>query len=149
MSVTCPHPGPQQLRRSFPFSRAGIRHAVVLECNFTEWCLLLMCAGGVLTAELFNSAIETLFRGLDESMKPRCWQALDIAAGAVLAASITAALPWVPLFSLADFGGYSLPLRRLLRRSTARACECGAGCCDGSFSTRQPCSPLLAKRCPS
>jgi undecaprenol kinase len=65
--------------------------AIVLECSLIEWCLLLMCIGGVLTAELFNSAIETLFRGLDESMKPRCWQALDIAAGAVLAASITAA----------------------------------------------------------
>lgn len=65
--------------------------AIVLECNLVEWCLLLMCVGGVLTAELFNSAIETLFCGLDNSIKPRCWQALDIAAGAVLAASITAA----------------------------------------------------------
>ncbi|MBX9677941.1 MAG: diacylglycerol kinase [Gemmataceae bacterium] len=75
----------------FFFAALVLVGAIVLECNLVEWCLLLMCIGGVLTAELFNSAIETLFRGLDESMKPRCWQALDIAAGAVLAASITAA----------------------------------------------------------
>ena len=44
----------------------------------------------VLTAELFNSAIETLFRGLDEETKQRTWPSLDIAAGAVLLASIVA-----------------------------------------------------------
>src|SRR5206468_2302953 len=46
----------------------------------------------VLMAELFNSALETLFRGLDESTKARVWPALDIAAGAVLLASIAAAV---------------------------------------------------------
>jgi diacylglycerol kinase (ATP) len=46
----------------------------------------------VLTAELFNSAIETLFRDLDEATKARVWPALDIAAGAVLLASLTAAV---------------------------------------------------------
>jgi diacylglycerol kinase len=56
-----------------------------------EWCLLLGCIGMVLTAELFNSAIETLFRGLDEATRARTWSALDIAAGAVLLASLFAA----------------------------------------------------------
>jgi diacylglycerol kinase (ATP) len=46
----------------------------------------------VLTAELFNSAIETLFAGLDEATKARAWPALDVAAGAVLLASITASV---------------------------------------------------------
>ena len=53
---------------------------------------LLGCIGGVLTAELFNSAIETLFRGLDEATQSRVWPCLDVAAGAVLLASITAAV---------------------------------------------------------
>ncbi len=57
-----------------------------------EWCVLLGCIGMVLTAELVNSAIETLFRGLDETTKARTWPALDVAAGAVLLASITAAV---------------------------------------------------------
>lgn len=65
---------------------------IVLNCELVEWCLLVLAIGMVLTAELFNSAIETLFRGLDPDTKERSWPALDIAAGAVLMASITAAI---------------------------------------------------------
>jgi diacylglycerol kinase len=66
--------------------------AVVFRCDRLEWCLLLGCIGLVLVAELFNSSIETLFRGLDEATRDRAWPALDIAAGAVLLASITASV---------------------------------------------------------
>jgi len=66
--------------------------AIALGCDASDWCVLLLCIGLVLTAELFNSAIETLHRGLDAETRERNWKALDIAAGAVLVASITAAL---------------------------------------------------------
>lgn len=66
--------------------------SIVFRCTLIEWCLLLGCIGLVLTAELFNSAIETLFHGLDDGTKKRTFPCLDIAAGAVLLASITAAL---------------------------------------------------------
>jgi diacylglycerol kinase len=66
--------------------------AIVLGCEFLDWCLLLGCIGFVLTAELFNSAIETLFHGLDTATKARTHGCLDIAAGAVLLASITAVI---------------------------------------------------------
>jgi len=66
--------------------------AIVLRCDPLEWCILVGCIGLVLIAELFNSAVETLFRGLDETTKSQSWPALDIAAGAVLLASITAAI---------------------------------------------------------
>ena len=73
------------------FVAAGVLlAAIVFGCNLLEWCLLLGCIGLVLTAELFNSAIETLFRGLDEDTRERAWPALDIAAGAVLLVSIAA-----------------------------------------------------------
>ena len=62
----------------------------ILGCTLIEWCILIGCIGFVLTAELFNSAVETLFRGLDEATKERVWPALDISAGAVLLASLTA-----------------------------------------------------------
>jgi diacylglycerol kinase len=71
----------------FFFTALVIAAAIVLRCELLEWCLLLGCIGMVLVAELFNSTIETLFRGLDEAARARCWQALDIAAGAVLLAS--------------------------------------------------------------
>jgi diacylglycerol kinase len=76
----------------FFFAALVIVAAVALGCSPIEWCVLLGCIGFVLTAELFNSAIETLFRGLPVEAKDRTWQALDIAAGAVLLASITASV---------------------------------------------------------
>src|SRR5947199_4102915 len=76
----------------FFFAALVIAGAIVLRCSLEQWCLLLGCVGLVLTAELFNSAVETLFRGLDEQTKARTWPCLDIAAGAVLLASIAAAV---------------------------------------------------------
>ncbi len=76
----------------FFFAALVVAAAIALRCDLVEWCLLLGCIGAVLTAELFNSAVETFFQGLDERTKQRTWPALDIAAGAVLVASITAAV---------------------------------------------------------
>ena len=49
----------------------AVAFAVALECSLVEWCLILLCIGGVITAELFNSALETLFHGLDEATRSR------------------------------------------------------------------------------
>ncbi len=76
----------------FFFTVLVLAAAIVLHCELVQWCLLLGCVGCVLTAELFNSAIVTLFRGLDEESRARAWPCLDIAAGAVLLASITASI---------------------------------------------------------
>lgn len=83
----------------FFFGALVVVAAIVLGCELFEWCLLLLCIGMVLAAELFNSAIETLFRGLDEATKERTWPSLDIAAGAVLLTSITASLVGLMVFS--------------------------------------------------
>lgn len=64
----------------------------VFQVSRLEWALLIGCIGLVLTAELFNSALETLFHGLDEATKQRLVGVLDIAAGAVLLAASTAAI---------------------------------------------------------
>jgi diacylglycerol kinase len=71
----------------FFFSALVLAAAVILRCEVEQWCLLLLCIGLVLIAELFNSAIETLFRGLDEVTKEKTWRCLDVSAGAVLMAS--------------------------------------------------------------
>lgn len=76
----------------FFFAAIVVAMAGVLECDWLEWCLLIGCIGFVFVAELFNSAVETLFHGLDEESKKRIHGCLDIAAGAVLVASLTAAL---------------------------------------------------------
>jgi diacylglycerol kinase len=82
----------------FFFAALVAAAAWVLSCTREEWCILIGCVGGVLTAELFNSAIETLFRGLDEETKARAWPALDVAAGAVLLASVTASVIGLIIF---------------------------------------------------
>jgi diacylglycerol kinase len=76
----------------FFFAALVLAAGVVLRCGAVEWCLLFGCIGMVLTAELFNSAVETIYRGLDKETKVRIRPCLDIAAGAVLLASIAAAI---------------------------------------------------------
>jgi diacylglycerol kinase len=76
----------------FFFATLVVAAAVAFRCDVVDWCLLLGCIGLVLTAELFNSSLETLFHGLDEATKNRLTGVLDISAGAVLLASLTAAL---------------------------------------------------------
>jgi diacylglycerol kinase len=66
--------------------------AIVLRCDLVQWCLLLGCIGLVHITELLNNAIEALFRGLDEKEMQRASPCLDIAAGALLLASITASI---------------------------------------------------------
>lgn len=63
--------------------------AAGLGCDRLEWALLLGCIGAVCVAELFNSAMEELFHGLDEPTKARISGCLDMAAGAVLLAAAT------------------------------------------------------------
>jgi diacylglycerol kinase len=86
----------------FFFAALVLMTALVLDCDRLEWCLLIGCIGLVLTAELFNSTVETLFRGLPVETQKQTWPALDIAAGAVLLASFTASiiglLVFVPKF---------------------------------------------------
>lgn len=82
----------------FFFAVLALTAAVVLECDHWEWCLVIGCVGLVLTAELFNSAIETLFRGLEPDARDRVYASLDIAAGAVLVAGLTAAAVGAVIF---------------------------------------------------
>lgn len=76
----------------FAFTALAIILACIFHFDVTSWTLLVLCIGLVLMAELFNSAIEVLFRGLPEEVQEKNWPALDIAAGAVLVASIIAAI---------------------------------------------------------
>jgi diacylglycerol kinase len=76
----------------FFFAALVIAAAIALGCDFLDWCILLGSIGAVFTAELFNSAVETLFHGLDRPNRRKNFAPLDISAGAVLVASFFAAL---------------------------------------------------------
>jgi diacylglycerol kinase len=75
-----------------------IATAIALNCDPYSWCLLLLCFGFVFVSEMFNTALETLFRGLDERVRNRCYRCLDISAGAVFLASVTAVLVGAIIF---------------------------------------------------
>jgi diacylglycerol kinase len=75
----------------FFFAALVLAAGLALRCEMLEWCILLGCIGMVITAELLNSAIETIFHGIDEETKKRVRPCLDIAASAVLLAGITSA----------------------------------------------------------
>jgi len=57
-----------------------------------QWLALILCITLVFSAELFNSAIEHLARAITREENPEVRDALDVASGAVLAASIGAAI---------------------------------------------------------
>lgn len=72
----------------FFFASIVVAFAVVLRCDIYEWSLLISCIGFVLVVELLNSSIEMLFEILPENIRENHFEVLDIAAGAVLLASV-------------------------------------------------------------
>jgi diacylglycerol kinase len=69
---------------------AGAAGAIV-ELSDERWCLYILCVALVLTAELFNTAIEHLARAVTREEHPEVRDALDVASGAVLTAALGAA----------------------------------------------------------
>lgn len=63
---------------------------VWLHMTIERLALLVLCISGVLVAEYVNSAIEWLARAITSEHDERIRNALDIASGAVLMASISA-----------------------------------------------------------
>ncbi|MBR7796995.1 diacylglycerol kinase [Agaribacter marinus] len=101
-------------KKSIGFSYAwnGIMHVIKHERNFRlhlvsaslvivagficrlssfEWMFILLAIGLVLTAELINSAMESMMDYLKPDIHPIAKQIKDMAAGAVLISAITAA----------------------------------------------------------
>lgn len=63
-----------------------------------EWIDILFCFGLVVTAEALNTAIEKLGDMVSPAFHPRMKQIKDVAAGAVLFASLIAAIIGVIIF---------------------------------------------------
>lgn len=64
--------------------------ATVLQATATEWCLLALCVAVVLSAEIFNTALEHLARAVTREHNEEIRHSLDVAAGAVLVAAVGA-----------------------------------------------------------
>ena len=72
---------------------------VVLGVSLVEWCLLALCIAGVLTAEMFNSALESMAKAITGQSDPHLGNSLDIGSAAVLLASIGASMVGAIIFA--------------------------------------------------
>ncbi|MCL1855333.1 MAG: diacylglycerol kinase family protein [Clostridia bacterium] len=107
------HPERASLLSSFRFALEGIAEGLRTERNMVihvgimalvivfgallalsplEWMLCVLLFGLVFMAELFNTAVETVVNMVTEDYHSRAKRAKDMAAGAVLVASVTAAV---------------------------------------------------------
>jgi undecaprenol kinase len=66
--------------------------------NRFEWAMIWICISVVLCLELMNSAIEELLNHLHPDRHPAIGRAKDIAAGAVLLASLISAIVGLYIF---------------------------------------------------
>lgn len=71
---------------------------VVLQLSSLEWIVVVLCAAWVIFSELVNTAIEYLADTLHPEENPGIGKAKDIAAGAVLIASVAAGIVGAILF---------------------------------------------------
>jgi diacylglycerol kinase len=74
-----------------PVAAGVILLAALLRLPPGDWAALLLAIGGVLAAEVFNSALEAFARAPGQGRHPRIRDALDMASATVLVAAGTAA----------------------------------------------------------
>lgn len=117
-------PNHPTLRRSFLFAVQGFRTAVQQERNIKimlvggasailagllvgldapSWAILLLCCGVVISAELFNTAIEKVVDLVSPEFHPLAGQAKDIAAAAVWLLCVLVAIVGLVIFVRALF----------------------------------------------
>ena len=70
----------------------------ILKISLTEWCICLVLFGLIISLELVNTALEAVVDLVTSEKRPLAGYAKDTAAGAVLAASIFAAIIGVIIF---------------------------------------------------
>lgn len=91
--------GESSFKVHFVFAALVIVAGGVLRINDAHrWCLLLLCITAVLSAELFNSALERMAQAISKRRDADLGAALDIGSAAVLAASAGAALVGTIIF---------------------------------------------------
>ncbi|MFM2169117.1 MAG: hypothetical protein RIS79_3488 [Verrucomicrobiota bacterium] len=88
----------RNLRVHAAAAASGIVLGVFLRIDRWEWCAILISCGIVWAAELLNTAVEVLADRVSREREEAIRHVKDAAAGAVLAASITAAAVGLLIF---------------------------------------------------
>lgn len=80
---------------------AAVIAGIVLKIDLLSWCLVALCIGMVLFAELINTAVEAVVDLATTELHPLAKRAKDIAAASVYTLSITAAIVGLIVFARA------------------------------------------------
>lgn len=75
-----------------------IGFGIFLELSIYEWLIIILCIGFVLTAEIFNSAIELLTDIVSPEYNSTAGLVKDMAAGAVLISAVSSAVIGLIIF---------------------------------------------------
>jgi diacylglycerol kinase (ATP) len=75
-----------------------IGFGIFLTLNTLEWLIIILCFGLVLSAEIFNSAIELLTDIVSPEYNSKAGLVKDMAAGAVLVSAIASAIIGLVIF---------------------------------------------------
>lgn len=71
----------------------------LLRLTITEWCIIILCIGAVMMAELFNSAVERVCdAAFTKKEDPVVKDIKDISAGAVLISALMALVVGLLIF---------------------------------------------------
>lgn len=79
----------------------AVAAGIVLRIDLLSWCLVALCCGLVIFAELVNTSIEAVVDLATDEVRPLAKRAKDIAAASVYTLSITAAIVGVIVFARA------------------------------------------------
>lgn len=77
------------VRIQFVLASITVLISLFLNLTTTEWLIIIVCIGGVLTAEMINTAIEKSLDYISDENSMMIKRIKDISAGAVLLVSMT------------------------------------------------------------
>ncbi len=82
----------------FGVAFVAIGAGIYFGINGTEWILIAFAIGSVISAEMFNTAIEYIVNMVSPDRHPMAGKIKDIAAGAVLVVSIMSVVVGIVIF---------------------------------------------------
>ena len=88
----------RNLKVQFAVALITIGAGFYFDITSVEWCVILLTIAMVISLEMMNSAIENVVDLITREVNPLAGKAKDIAAGAVLFASIVAIIVGVLVF---------------------------------------------------
>lgn len=90
--------GQRSIRLHMASTLAAIALGCLLQLERWEWCVVILCMGVVISAEVMNTAIEQFVDMVSPELNDKAGRVKDLSAGAVLVAAIMAAVAGAVIF---------------------------------------------------